>query len=323
MIIKKICMLGGSGFVGHTLANRLTRDGYQLRVLCRNREAHKDNLILLPDLELVEANVHDPLQLTQQFAGCDAVINLIGILNETGRSGTGFHSVHVALTEKVIEACRANGIQRLLHMSALNADAINGPSHYLRSKGKAEDKVHAAGDIHVTSFRPSVIFGANDSFFNRFASLLKLTPMIFPLACSQARFAPVFVEDVAEAIARTLKDPDSYGQRYELCGPHSYSLQELVEYTGKCAGTKRKIIALPDIISRIQATLFDLMGFVFNMLDMEKPFSTDNYLSTKVDSVCQQNSLIQLGIEPMALECIVPQYLSKRSQREQNNHFRV
>ncbi len=322
MIIKKICILGGSGFIGCTLANRLTINGYQLKVLTRDREKHRDNLILLPTLELNEVNIHEPGVLKEQFSGCDAVVNLVGILNEKGRSGAGFRVVHVNLAEKVIEACQANGIQRLLHMSALNADVDKGTSHYLRSKGEAENMVHAAAGIHVTSFRPSVIFGANDSFFNRFASLLKLTPLMFPLACSQARFAPVFVENITEAFARTLIDPDSYGKRYDLCGPHIYSLQELVEYTAKCLGIKRIVMPLPDFLSRLQGILFDLAGFVFNILDLEKPFSTDNYLSTKMDSVCDRNDLHVLGIKPTALEGVVPQYLSKQRQREQYNVFR-
>ena len=202
MLIKKICILGGSGFVGQALANRLTKDGYQLLILTRNREARKHNLILLPNLDLIEADIHNPEQLQKHLTGVDAVINLVGILNESGRSGAGFQFAHVELANKIVAACHENGIQRLLHMSALNADLTNGPSYYLRSKGEAENNVHAAEGIHVTSFRPSVIFGANDSFFIRFARLLKLTPMIFPLACPLSRFAPVYINNVGDS-ART------------------------------------------------------------------------------------------------------------------------
>lgn len=322
MLIRKLCILGGSGFVGCTLANRLVRDGYQLKILTRNREANKNNLILLPDLQLVEANVHDINQLTEQLADCDAVINLIGILNEHGTHGTGFQTVHVELMEKIILACRANGIRRLLQMSALNADAVNAPSHYLRTKGAAEDLAHGAAGMHVTSFRPSIIFGPADSFFNRFARLLKLTPLLFPLACPRARFAPVYVEDVAEAFARSIKDPDTYGKRIELCGPHVYSFEELVRYTADCAGLNRKVIPLPDFLSQVQAMSFDLMGFVFNFLGMEKPFSRDNYLSTKVDSVCSRNGMEELGITPTALEEVVPQYIGNNRQRARYDSFR-
>jgi NADH dehydrogenase len=316
MIINRICILGGSGFVGQTLANRLTRDRYQLKMLTRRREKHKENLILLPTLDLVQADVHDLDQLKENFSGCDAVINLIGILNERGRKGQGFYKTHVELTQKLIDACLETGIKRILHMSALNADAKSGPSHYLKTKGQAEDLVHAAAKlgIKVTSFRPSVIFGHNDSFFNRFAKLLKMTPIFFPLACPHAKFSPVYVEDVAEAFARTINEPDCYGQRYDLCGPHVYSLQALVKYTIKQLDIHREIIPLNDIISRIQAAVFDFVP--------GKPFSTDNYLSTRVDSVSYNNGLDQLGITPTALEAVVPQYLSNQFQRARYDLFR-
>ncbi len=314
MKIKRICILGGTGFVGKTLANRLTDDGYQLRILTRDREKGRDDLILLPTVELMEANIHDQSQLIAQLAGCDAVINLVGILNEKGRDGSGFRRAHVELNEKIIIACRENGIRRLLYMSALNADSVKGPSHYLRTKGEAEEKVHTAAGIQATSFRPSVIFGPRDSFFNRFAGLLKITPLVFPLACATARFAPVFVEDVAEAFARTINDPHSYDRRYTLVGPRQYTLQQLVEYTAHCLGIKRYIIPLPDFLARMQAAVFDFVP--------GKPFSTDNYLSASIDSIADHNDLVELGINPTAIEVIVPRYLSGRHQRADYYNFR-
>ncbi len=321
MIINRICIVGGTGFIGRTLANRLTHDGYALRVLTRNRDMHKEKLILLPKLDLVEADVHDNNQLAEQFAGCDAVINLAGILNERNRKGADFHSVHVTLTEKIIAACREQGIKRLLHMSALNA-GTNAPSRYLRSKGEAERMVLETADLCTTSFRPSVIFGAEDSFFNRFAGLLKMTPGVFPLACASARFAPVFVGDVTEAFVRTLKDPAYYGRALNLCGPEIYTLEELVRYTAQCIGAKRLIIPLPDILSRMQAAAFDAGGFVFNLLNLEKPFSRDNYLSMKVDSVCDGHELETLGLRPSPIASVVPQYLSYSIHKSKYNHYR-
>ncbi len=316
MLINKIGIVGGTGFVGRTLANRLTQEGIELRILTRNRERHKDNLILLPTVELIQADVHAVGQLKKYFSGCDAVINLVGILNERGRDGRGFRHAHVELTRKIIEACQHTHIKRLLHMSALNADAKLGTSHYLKTKGEAEDLAHQAGaqGIKVTSFRPSVIFGREDSFFNRFAILLKLTPLFFPLACARTRFAPVFVGDVAGAFVQTLRDPESYGHRYDLCGPKIYTLEELVRYTAECIGIKRRIIPLNDILSRIQAAVFDFVP--------GKPFSTDNFLSARVDSVCKHNGLHDLGITPAAVETMVPQYLANRSQRARYNQFR-
>jgi NADH dehydrogenase len=314
MLIRSICILGGTGFVGRTLANRFARDGLRLKILTRDREANRRSLILLPNVDLVQANVHDPEALLGNFRGCDAVINLVGILNERGRDGSGFRFAHVELARKVVAACRGTGVRRLLHMSALNADARSGPSHYLRSKGEAEDIVHAAAHLRVTSFRPSVIFGREDSFFNRFARLLRLTPVAFPLACATARFAPVHVGDVAEAFRIALSEPGSYGRRWQLCGPRQYTLRQLVEYTASCLGIRRRVIPLPDVLSRIQAALFDFVP--------GKPFSTDNYLSARVDSVCTCNDLAGLGIQPLALEAVVPAYLARQDQSARYGQFR-
>jgi len=317
MQIRTIGILGGTGFVGRTLANRLVRDGYRLRVLTRNREAHRENLILLPGLDLVETTINNPEILAQHLSGCDAVINLVGILNERGRNGAGFRAAHVELARNLITACREKAIHRVLQMSALNADA-GGPSHYLRTKGEAEDLLFAAPDLVVTSYRPSVIFGPGDSFFNRFAGLLRIAPVL-PLACANARFAPVFVEDVAETVALTLRNPDYFGRRLQLCGPSVYTLEQLVRYTAACAGMRRAIVPMPDLLSRIQAALLDFWPLgAF----MDKPFSTDNYLSTRVESVCTCNDLAALGIRPTALEAVVPSYLAHAGTRERYYLYR-
>jgi NADH dehydrogenase len=206
-------------------------------------------------------------------------------------------------------------------MSALNA-APDAPSHYLRSKGEAENLVHSSENVHVTSFRPSVIFGPSDSFFNRFAALLRITPGVFPLACADALFAPVYVGDLSEAMIRTLLDPYYYGKRLEICGPKTYTLKQLVEYAAKCAGLKRIIVPLPDFLSRIQATMFDLGGFAFNLIGVEKPFSMDNYQSLKLDSVSNHNDLGSLGIKPTSIEAVVPYYLSPAQSYTRNDKFR-
>ncbi|MFT7457361.1 MAG: hypothetical protein ACI909_000025 [Planctomycetota bacterium] len=314
MIIRKICMLGGSGFVGRTLANQLYAAGYQVKILTRHREPNRNNLIVLPELDLVETDIHDQNSLNRHFRDCDAVINLVGILNERGRNGAGFRHAHIELVEKIILACHENGISRILQMSALNADAENGPSHYLRSKGEAEKLLFAEEGLQVSCYRPSVIFGSSDDFFNRFAQLLKMMPLIFPLACPHSRFAPVFVEDVAATFVRTLTDPHSYGKSYCLCGPLSYSLEELVKYTATCLNIKRHILPLTNSLSRLQAAVFDFVP--------GKPFSTDNYLSTRVDSVCMSNDLAKLGITARALEGVVPEYLANRKQRAHYHEYR-
>ena len=307
---REICILGGTGFVGSHLASRLTEDGYIIKILTRRRERHRD-LLVLPTTRVIEANVQDLAQLNTHFAGCDAVINLIGILNETNHDGSGFRAVHVELAEKLLQACKISGVSRLLHMSALNADPSKGSSHYLRTKGEAEQHLLTASNdaVNVTCFRPSVIFGPGDSFLTRFAGLLRITPIAFPLACPNARFAPVYVGDVVDAFGKALEDKSSFGKSYDLCGPHDYSLKELVKYTGEISGHRRWIIGLPDWLSKLQAMVMEYVP--------GKPFSLDNYQSTTQDSVCP-------NIErcPTSVESVAPVYLGRRNIHNQLQEFR-
>jgi len=301
-----ICILGGAGFVGRHLSARLVRDGHRVRVLTRRSAPHRD-LLVLPTLELVECNVHDEEALHNALTGCDVVINLIGILNEKRHNGRGFCRAHVELAHKVVVACQDNGITRLLHMSALNADADKGSSYYLRSKGEAENLVHMAKKLNVTSFRPSVIFGPDDSFLNRFAGLLKRIPVIFPLACAEARFAPIYVGDVVECYIRAIDKRTTWGQRYDLCGPRSYTLQQLVSYTARQLGLRRRIIALPGWASWLQAFFMEFIP--------GKPFSRDNLNSMRTDSICSGDFPSVFGITPRSIESEVPTYLKNGGMR--------
>lgn len=302
---QRICIVGGSGFVGRHLTARLARDGHQLRVLTRHRERHRE-LLVLPTLELLECNVHDEEALRQAFKGCDVVINLVGILNEKGHNGKGFRRAHVELTQKVIQACKARGITRLLHMSALGADAVHGPSFYQRSKGEGEQAVKDSG-LDFTCFRPSVIFGPDDSFFNRFAGLLRLIPLVFPLAGFQARFAPVYIGDVVEAFARSLSERTTIGQCYNLCGPKAYTLQDLVRFTARKIGVTRWILGLPGWAAYLQARMMELVP--------GKPLSRDNLNSMKRDNVCEGEFPAIFGIRPASIEAVVPDYLQPRHGR--------
>ncbi|MDX1562208.1 MAG: complex I NDUFA9 subunit family protein, partial [Gammaproteobacteria bacterium] len=238
--------------------------------------------------------------------GCDAVVNLVGILNERGHDGSGFVHAHVALAEKLIEACRKTGVKRLLQMSALKANAERGPSHYLSSKGRAEEviKSRASDSIRYTIFRPSVIFGPGDSFINRFAGILRLTPVL-PLPHLQARFAPVYVEDVAEAFFLSLTDTRTFGETYELCGPDIYTLEEILRYLCRELGLRRAIFNLPGPLGRFQA-------WVGEYLLPGKPFSRDNYRSLTVASVCRDNGFRSFGIRPQRMQTIVPTYLTQK-----------
>ena len=298
---RRIGILGGTGFVGRHLIGELARHPLQIRVLTRHRERHRQ-LLVFPRLELVETDIHYVSNLGNQLQGCDAVINLVGILNQRARPGEDFRTVHAELPEKLAEACRFNRIPRLLHMSALQADP-DGPSEYLRSKGLGENALHgAAGNgLHVTSFRPSVIFGPDDQFFNRFARLLAGSPFIFPLACPQAKFAPVYVLDVARAFARALDDKNTYGGRFDLCGPRAYTLEELVRFTAQVAERKRLVFGLGSGLSGLQAHLGEFLP--------GKPFSRDNLASLQVDSTCIKNGFTSLGIVPQSVEAVVPRFL--------------
>ena len=296
---EQVVIVGGSGFVGGHLTQRLLREGYRVRILTRHN-GYSDEARLPAELELLQCDVHDQPSLNRAFKGCKVVINLVGILNERGHNGHGFYHAHVALTHKIVEACRVNCIERLLHMSALGADAATGTSFYLRSKGEAEHAVHISG-LKVTIFRPSVIFGKGDSFLNRFAALLKI-PGPFPLACASARFAPIWVGDVVECFVQSLANEATIGKRYNLCGPHEYTLEELVSYTAGVLGKKKWIIPLGDTLSAIQARVLEWVP--------GKPFSRDNFNSTRTPSVCEGEFPAIFGITPHTLESIAEDYLS-------------
>lgn len=299
----KIIVLGGSGFVGRLLVKRLAAEGNSVTVLSRNLGSHADRL-LPPGVSLREMDVFDPEALRQAFAGADAVVNLVGILNESGDDGSGFKRVHVDLTRQVITACQASGVRRLLQMSSLNAG--RGTSHYLKSRGEAEAAVKASG-LDWTIFEPSVIFGVGDGLFSRFAALLKLAPVL-PLACADAKFAPVFVGDVVEAFVRSLRDRRTFGEVYELYGPDVFSLKQIVQMTARQLGLKRLVVSLPDFLGRLQGLVFDFVP--------GKPFSSDNFRSLKVDSVGGIDGLHLLGITPTRVAQELPDMLGNLDDRQ-------
>jgi uncharacterized protein YbjT (DUF2867 family) len=295
----RICVIGGTGFVGRQLLNRLSTTGYRTRVPTRHPHRYRE-LKLLPGCELVEVAQWDETSLREPMLGCDAVVNLAGILNEG--AGRTFEQTHVRMVELITRSAIASGVGAYVHMSALNADP-SGPSEYLKSKGRGEAVALAAAEqgLAVTLFRPSVIFGPGDGLFNRFASLLRLLPGPFPLACADSRFAPVYVGDVVDAILRALEDPASRGEIYELCGPRTFALRDILLYAGSRIGRKVRVIALSDRLARLQARVFEKLP--------GRPFSTDNYLSLQVDSLCREDGLARLGITATDVDAVVPGYL--------------
>ena len=294
----KICVLGGTGFVGTHLATRLARDGHWLTLPARDPD-QAQALRVLPTVRLLRADVHDPGILDRLVEDMDVVINLVGILNEHGHDT--FQRVHADLAAKVVAAMRAGRIRRLLHMSALGAD-IRGPSAYLRSKGAAESHLHAAAaHLDFTIFRPSVIFGPGDSLTNRFAGLLRLSHGWMPLARAHARFAPIYVGDVTEAFARALLERETFGQTYELGGPDVVTLEQLVRLSAQASGLPCHIVRLPDALGRLQAAVLGLLP--------GKPMTLDNFRSLTRDSLCAEDGCARLGLHPRAMLDILPTYL--------------
>ena len=304
-----IVVLGGTGFVGSHLVPRLHAAGHRITVLSRNREQHRE-LGVLPRVRVENANVHDADSLARRLEGADAAINLVGILNERGSDGSGFEKAHVALTETLIAACRKTGVRRILQMSALRAG--EGASHYLRTRFDAETRVRNSG-LAWTIFRPSVIFGPGDGLFFRFASLLSVVPVL-PLARAGARFAPVYVGDVAEAFARSLAHPHSIGHSYELFGPRVISLREIVRWTAELTGRHRWIIGLPDALGYLQARIGEWLP--------GKPISRDNFRSLLIDSVGEKDGLGELGIVSTPMELIVPAMLGADRRQAKLDAFR-
>ena len=310
---KKILLIGGTGFVGRHLARVLVDAGVQVTIPTRRYEKNRD-ITMLPSVTLVEADIHEEGEIERLANGQDAVINLVGILHgETPAIpyGKEFGAAHVELPKKIVAACKAAGVNRLLHMSALNA-AKNAPSEYLRSKAAGEEIVAGSG-LATTIFRPSVIFGARDSFINTFACLLRKLPFM-PLGCAHARFQPVSVDDVAKAFAAALDTPAMEGQAYDLCGPKVYSLKELVEYTASVLDIKRRIIPLSENFAYFQAAFLSLLP--------NKMMSADNVRSMEIDSVCSGYCKVPPGWNPEPLEAVAPLYLLGSGDTAQFDDYR-
>ncbi|HEY2624884.1 MAG TPA: complex I NDUFA9 subunit family protein [Dyella sp.] len=289
---QRLVVLGGTGFVGSHLLPRLAADGHRILLLSRNREQRRE-MSVLPGVHVRSTDIYDGNALRRQFEGADAVINLVGILNTSGRHD--FRRAHVDLTQRVIAACQSAGVSRLHHMSALKAG--QGLSQYLKTKGEAETQVRNSS-LDWTIYQPSVMFGVGDGLVTRFAKLLHQMPAL-PLARAASRMAPTWVGDVAEAFARCVADDKlSLDRSFELYGPEVLTLGEIVRNIRDTAGLRTPIVALPDSLGRLQAQFAELLP--------GKPFSLDNFRSLRTDSVGKVDGYAALGIVPQPFSPWLP-----------------
>ena len=310
MHIKNTVVLGGSGFVGSAIVAKLVSAGYQVTVLTRRLD-HAKHLSLLPGVTLKVCNVFDAQALRSALQGADAVINLLGILHQSGK--TSFTQVHEHLPVQLAKLCQDLGIKRLLHMSSLCA-ATDAPSLYLRSKGQAEVALAGyAPGLAITVFRPSIIFGRADQFINLFAGLIKHLPLVV-LVKPNAKFQPVWVEDVATCFVASLNEPASFGLSYDLVGPKVYTFRALLKAIMQTLGVHKPILGLNDALSYVQAFLMECLPI--------KLMSRDNIRSMQVDSVSDQAFPEWLDLRPSALETIMPQYLIDQTPRGAYDRFR-
>jgi NADH dehydrogenase len=294
-----VVVFGGTGFVGRHLAARLLEDGARVVVPSRRDVRPRGRPGLPTGAELRRGDVRDAGFVRETLDGADAVVNLVGILNERDDDGRGFERVFVSFARRVLEAMQATGVRRLLQMSALNAGL--GDSHYLQARGRAEALVRESG-LDWTVFRPSVIAGPGDGLFCRFDALLKYAPVL-PIGRADALFQPVWVDDVAEAFAVALQRADTIGRSYDLVGPERMTLRSIVEQTAEAAGRRRWVLPLPDALGRMQAEIGEhLPG---------KPISRDNWRSLQRDSTSDDDGLRALGIEATDVRPMVPELLGR------------
>lgn len=301
-MISNIVVTGGTGFVGRSVCEKLVQrsGGASGRIVVPTRRiGHARHIQMLPTVQPVEVDLFDAAALARLLEGADALVHLVAVLHGSEQQ---FRQVHVELPQRLAAACAKAGVRRVVHLSALGVDA-QAPSRYLRSKAAGETAWRSSG-LDLTVLRPSLIFGAHDRLLNLFARLQAVAPLL-PLASADARFQPVWVDDVARAVLRCLDDPTTIGQVIECVGPDPYTLRQIVEAAGRWAGHPRPVLALPDALGRLQALLMEL-------LPGEPLMSRDNVDSMRVPSVASGKlpGLDRLGIRPAAMDAVAPQYLA-------------
>jgi NADH dehydrogenase len=302
-----VTVFGGSGFVGRYVVRALCREGWRVRVALRRPHTAQDLKVMgsVGQVQLVQANIRFPESVARALDGANAAVNLVAVLYEEGQQS--FEALHVQGSAGVAQAAASAGISNFVQISAIGADP-DGESDYARTKGQGELAVRAAlpsADI----MRPSIIFGAEDSFFNRFAAMAQMMPALPLIGGGDTKFQPVYVGDVAEAIIKTLSS-GTRGETYELGGPRVYSFKELMTFMLETTGKKRFLLPLPWMAASVMGFAGELSG----KLPFISPFITrDQVVSLKSDNVVSETAkgFEALGIETETIEAIVPSYMER------------
>jgi len=303
---KRIVVFGGTGFVGRELISRLVRAGAYVTLLARHPQRHQE-MGVLSRLRMISGDVRDAACVGQALSGQDAAVNLVGVLDGPPRQ---LQALHVDWPKRLVESGRE--LQRIVHVSAANAD-VDGPSRYLATKGEGEAAIMRS-QVPWTIAAPSVIFGIGDTLFNKFALLLRLSPGAMPVVRPRARFSPVHVGNVAEAILRSLVHDDTAGRRLALGGPETWTMREMLDYTRRQIGSHKLLVDVPDAFARMQAGAMGLLP--------GRPFSPDQYRTLSVDAMADTAALRELGIEPTAVEAVVPSYIGRDRRQVRFDQFR-
>jgi NADH dehydrogenase len=300
-----VTVFGGSGFVGGQVVRALAKAGHRVRVAVRQPNlAYRMRMLGdVGQIEVVQANVRNPASIARALDGAEACVNLVGLLWETGRQK--FQSIHVMAAQNVAQAAAKAGVQRLVHMSALGADAESS-SKYFRTKAEGEAAVRAAFP-GATIVRPSLVFGVDDKFFNKFAQIAALSP-IMPVVGAETRVQPVFVTDVAAVIAKAATSPAAAGVTYELGGPTVYTMREIMQLILTETGRAKPLAPLPWPVASLLGSLGDIQG---SIIPWTPPLTSDQVEMLKIDNVAEHGlpGLAEAGVVGTAVEAVVPTYL--------------
>lgn len=300
-----VTVFGGSGFLGRHVVRALAADGWRVRAAVRNPElaGHLQPMGAVGQIHAVQANLRYPASIKAALEGADAVVNLVGVLYPSGKQS--FEAVHTEGARAVAEAAKAAGVSQFVHVSAIGADSQSA-SDYARTKGEGEAAVLKAFPRAVI-LRPSIVFGPEDAFFNRFAAMARFSPALPLIGGGHTRFQPVFAGDVAAAVAKAVNGQAKSGAVYELGGPEVKTFKELMEYMLQVIHRKRLLVPLPFAVARMKAAFLQLLPKPLLTVDQVRLLENDNVVSCEAEA--QSRTLEGLGITPTGFETVVPSYL--------------